>query len=113
MEVKLTKAITPVWDDTITVRRRMNNTFVVRYTEFARPNTVWVNTKTGNELLEYFDNILTFFRIGQYSHDFIEIKIPGNPVICVGHTRFDEDIHNKILNAIEKHIQNEASEFRQ
>jgi hypothetical protein len=113
MEVKLTKAITPVWDDTITVRRRMNNTFLVRYTEFASPNSVWVNTKTSNEVIEYFDNILTFFRIGHYSHDFIEVKIPGSPNICINHDNFDEDVQSKLLNSIEKHIQNEAVVFRE
>lgn len=113
MEVKLTKAITPVCDDIITVRRRVNNTFLVRYTEYVRPSTVWVNTKTANEVIEYFDNIFTFFRIGQYSHDFIEVKIPGNPNICINHTNFDEDVQSKLLNSIEKHIQNEAVMFRE
>jgi hypothetical protein len=112
MEVRLVRTRESTRDDRILVRKRMNQEYLVRYTDGTIPNTVWVNSKTESEVLDYIENILTFFELDYDPFIAVQITMSGWPTIYLKQKDVDGDIITRIMDSIEMNLKNTPVSFR-
>lgn len=97
--------------DEIVFRKRMNETFLLKYVNGPSPRNVWVNEKTKEQLLEYIEATLFFFKLDAYPFEKIGICIPGRPQIFVNHSDFSDSVSDDIFYAIDDYLHNPPARY--
>ena len=113
MQIRLIRSHDQSQDDIINIRPRNTGSFLVRYTEGIRPTHVWVNSKLKNEVLDYIENVLIFFRVDNQPFAAVQVTLPGWPIIYVSHSDFDDEIMVRIVDSIEMCLENTPAFFTQ
>ena len=111
MIIRMVRNRDALQDDIITIRKRTNGDYLVRYVDGTIANTVWVNSKTESELLDYIENVLTFFELDFDPFLSVQVEIPGWPIIYLRQRDVDRDIVVRIMDSIEMHLKNSPAEF--
>ena len=99
--------------DEIVFRRRMNGTFLLRFVNGSCPNTVWVNQKTIEEVIQYIESTFFFFRVDAIPFERISISIPSRPRIFARHSEFTSLFGDDVLDSIETYLYNPPTSFTQ
>ena len=113
MRIHLVRTRDSSTDDIITVRKRIQGDYLVRYVDGGLPNMVWVNSKTEPELLDYIENILTFFEVDHDPFMSLQVTLPGWPIIYVQHKDVNREIIARIMDSIEMYLKNSPALFRE
>jgi hypothetical protein len=113
MQVHLVRTRDSTTDDIITVRKRVQGDYLVRYVDGILPHTVWVNSKTESELLDYIENILMFFQVDHDPFISLQVTLPGWPIIYIRHKDIDREIILRIMDSIEMYLKNSPASFRE
>jgi hypothetical protein len=98
-------------DDIITIRKRMNGTYLLRYTDGNMPNHVWVSEKENHEIMLYLQVTLTFFKNDPEPFSRLQVSIPGHPVISTSQASFTSSLYEDLIAIIEEHIYKPARSF--
>jgi hypothetical protein len=114
MEIRLFRNDIDSQDDCIKIRKRHGRTdFLIRYTDGSVPNTVWVNEKSRDEVLEYIDQTLYFAMYDRYPFISIQVSIPGCPMFVLRHENLNNNSIDDIVRACESWIDNPGAIFTQ
>jgi hypothetical protein len=101
-------------DDVITIRKRHHRPdFLVRYVDGTQPNKVWLNDKNISSLMEYIDNVLTNFMNDADPFKFVQVTIPGMPIIYYRHADVNELTVSDIMGSIYDVLVNPPTSFFQ
>jgi hypothetical protein len=113
MQIRLLRDTNNTHDDVISIRKRQNGDYLVRYVDGNVPGRVWVNSKNQIDLMAYIENILVFFQNDDDPFIIIQVSLPGTPIIYINQKEFNEEIAGRIMDSLEMCIENPPASFRE
>jgi hypothetical protein len=96
-------------EDIITIRKRRNSGYILRFVDTNFPHRVWIQDKTLNEIISYLEISLS----GINCYKTLQLDIPSYPMINYNVQDIDDNIIQQIIHTINGFLLNPPSMFIQ